>query len=243
MGILGIILLITGIILFFIRRDQKQRAFSIKSARPMTATELVEMAGAVAAEIGGGSWRDYIKLWGEIETEGPLYSEHKQEACVHYVSEVTREYEATTTTRDSNGTTTTERKRTSETISRHQQSKPFFLRDRTGTIKIDPEGANIETITILDEFRPQRSGDTLGYRYKESILPVGREVLVVGAVSDLTGDVVVGKPVQSQHKYIISLKNEEMLASAAEQSAKTLSYLMIAFFVLGLGLILWDLLF
>jgi hypothetical protein len=76
-----------------------------------------------------------------------------------------------------------------------------------------------------------------------SVLSVGREVLVVGAVSDLTGEVIVGKPVQSQHKYIISLKNEETLASVTDQAAKNLFVGMVVCGVLGLGLILWDLVF
>lgn len=242
MVIFGIILLIVGGVLFFVQRHQTQKAFSIKAARPMTAAELQETAGAVAAEIGGGSWRDYVKLWGEVVAKQPLYSEHRQEPCVHYVSEVTREYETTETTRSPEGEVKTERKRESETISRNQQSIPFGLRDRTGTVTVDPADANLETITILDEFRPQRSGHTLGYRYQERVLPVGRNVLVVGAVSDLTGEVIIGKPVQSSHQYLISLKDEETLASATTRDARTSFYSMVVCWGLGLGLLVLGIL-
>ena len=152
----GIILLIIGFILFFIQRNQKQRLFSIKSARPMTAADLKETAGAVAAEIGGGSWRDYVKVWGKVVAETPLRSEHKGQDCVHFVSKVMREYED----KDENG----KRVRKSETISSHRQSIPFWLHDSTGTIKVDPDGADIETIAILDELREGRSQNTLGHR-------------------------------------------------------------------------------
>lgn len=225
MIVVGVILLLIGLYLFFDHRNQHQKLFSIKAARPMTAAELVSMAGAVAAEIGGGSWRDYVKLWGEVKADEPLYSDHKKEPCIHFESEVTRQYEA------KNDDGKIEKK--SERLSYNQQSISFWLSDRTGKVKIDPAGAAIETIAIMDEFRQERSGTTLGYRYTESVLPVGREILVVGAVSDLTGEVIIGQPVQSDHKYIISLKNEEMLASATTRSVKTAYYGMIVCLTLG----------
>ncbi|MEO1299894.1 MAG: GIDE domain-containing protein, partial [Cyanobacteria bacterium J06636_16] len=183
MVIFGVILLSVGAILFFVQRSQNQKLFSLKSARSMTAAELVGTAGAVANEIGGGSWRDYVKLWGEVVADTPLYSEHKQEPCVHYIAKVMREFEETETTRTEDGKPQTKRQRKSATVTDQCQSIPFWLRDRTGTVKVDPDGADIETISVLDEFRPERSGNTLGYRYQESVLPVGRSILVVGAVS------------------------------------------------------------
>ena len=242
MVIFGIILLIVGVILFFVQRSQKQKLFSLKSARSMTAAELASTAGAVADEIGGGSWRDYIKVWGEVVTDTPLYSEHKQEPCVYYVAKVIREFEETETTRTDDGKTQTKRQRKSETVSNQRQSRPFWLRDRTGTVKVDPDGANIETISVLDEFRPQRSGNTLGYRYQESVLPMGRSVLVVGAVSDLTGDVIIGKPAKSDNKYIISLKDEEQLATTTTRNANITFYGMTGCLAGGVLLLLVGLL-
>lgn len=223
----GIFLLIVGITLFFIQRNQNQKVFSIKSARTATAAELLEIAGAVATEMGGGSWRDYVKLWGEVVADQPLHSEHKHEPCVYYAAKVIREYETTETSRAEKGALKTERKRRSETISHNRRSIPFWLRDRTGNIKVDLEGADIETVSVLNEFHPEQSGDTLGYRYQESILPIGRNVLIVGAVSDQTGEVFIRKPVQSSHKYIISLKDEETLATKTSRNAKINFYIML----------------
>lgn len=221
----GLFFLIAGVALLIARRNQKQQLFSVQAARAVTASELSELSGAIAAEIGGGNWRDYVKLWGEVVTETPLRSDHRKEPCVHYVSKVSRKYQE----RDKDGNL----KDKTETISKNQQSMPFWLRDRTGQIKVDPTGANIETIDIMDDFRPERSGRTLGYQYKESILPVGREILVVGAVSDLTGDVIIGKPLKSDHKYIVSLKNEELLAHNLSRNAKNSVYGMVGCFAIG----------
>ncbi|MGF1524222.1 MAG: E3 ubiquitin ligase family protein [Leptolyngbyaceae cyanobacterium] len=238
----GFILLIVGAILFFVQRNQNQRLFSLKSARFMTTAELASTVGAVANEIGGGSWRDYVKLWGEVVADPPLYSEHTQAPCVHYSARVRREFEETETTRTNDGSTQSKRQRKSETVTDQRQSIPFWLRDRTGTVKVDPDGADIETISVLDEFRAEPSGQTLGYRYQESLLPVGRSVLVVGAASDLTGEVIIGKPVKSGHKYIISLKDEERLATATTHSAKTTFYAMVACLIGGVMLLLVGLL-
>lgn len=242
MVIVGIILLIVGVSLFFVQQHQKQKVFSIKSARSVTAAELTETAGLVAEEIGGGSWRDYVKLWGEVVADAPLRSEHKQEACVYYTSKIERDYETFEITRDADGNTKSSRVRKTETVSNNRQSIPFWLRDRSGMVRIEPDGADIETIEIMNEFRHEKRGDTLGYRYRESILPVGRNVLVVGAVSDLTGEVTVLKPTQPQHKYIISFKDEESLAASVSRNAQATFYGMVSCLGVGGLLIVIDLL-
>ncbi len=234
MKIIGIILLVISAVMFFTRRNQQQKLFSIKRARSVTASELTDTAGAVADEIGGGNWRDYVKLWGQITTEEPLRSEHKQEPCVHYVSTVTREYE------EKNEEGKLERK--TDRVSHHRQSTKFWLKDNTGSILVNPDGADIDSVNIMDEFREERSSDsTLGYRYAESVLPVGQDILVVGAASDLTGQVVIGKPVQADHKYLISLKDEERLATATSQNAQNTGIAMFVCLGLGAVLLIWGL--
>jgi hypothetical protein len=101
MGILGVLLLIAGVVLFFVERFHRGRATSLKAARSVTVAELQSLSTAIASEIGGGNWRDYIKLTGMIRCERPLISELKQEPCVHYQMSVTREYEETVTKQDS----------------------------------------------------------------------------------------------------------------------------------------------
>ncbi|MDA0265604.1 MAG: E3 ubiquitin ligase family protein [Cyanobacteria bacterium] len=260
MAILGIILLIIGAVLFFVQRNQKQKVFSIKSARPVKTTELTETASAVADEIGGGSWRDYIKLWGEVQADAPLTSDLKQQPCVHYVSKVTREYEETVTERNSEGELERKQKRASEVISNNRQSIPFRLKDDAGTIEVNPDGADIETIQVLNEFRQEQptagqisfgpvkfnvgrgAGKTLGYRYTESLLPLGRNVLVVGAASDLTGQVIVEKPPKGDKKYVISFQNEEALAAAVSRNAQISFFSMVGCFAVGAILLVVGLL-
>lgn len=240
MAIVGIILLIISGVLFWVQRNQKQKIFSIKSARKVTAAELNETASGVAAEIGGGSWRDYVKVWGKIQMDEPLLSEHTRQKCVHYQAKVLREYEETVTTRNADGEVERKTERKTETISNHKQAIPFQLVDETGTVQVNPDKAEIETLEVMNEFRRESDGrsGTLGYRYVESLLPLNRNILVVGAASDLTGQVVLGKPTDSDNKYVISLKDEETLAASVEKSAKFTFIAMVALAILGVVLIL-----
>ncbi|MFE4108269.1 E3 ubiquitin ligase family protein [Almyronema epifaneia] len=252
--VIGIILLIVGLTLFFVRRNQQARAFSLKSARRVTVAELGNTAQAIADEIGGGNWRDYVKLWGEIEVAQPLISELKQVPCVYYSFKVQREYEETVTEKDAEGNTTHKTEQRSETVASNQQSTLFYLQDETGKIWVDPNEAAIEAVQVLNEFRP---GDpaagmlqmgrfsltlgnshrrTVGYRYTESVLPIDRKVLVVGEVSDHTGTLTLCRPTATKKKYIISLKTDEVLTANADQGAKNAAIAM--FICLGLGILL-----
>lgn len=254
MIIIAIIFLIVGIVLFFVQRDQKSRALSIKSARPVTAEDLNSTAAEVAKEIGGGSWRDYVKIWGTTTVKQPLLSELKGEPCVYYTMSVQREYEETVVEKDDDGNSVQKIERRSETVASNKQFIPFYVKDATGEVLVNPDKAAIETVQIVEEFRPgdapgghlsfgqfsrtlgmlaSRGQRTVGYRYTESILPLGRNILVVGAASDHTGVVTLEKPINSDKKFIISLKADDALAADADKNAQLAFYGMIGCFATG----------
>ncbi|MBF2057274.1 MAG: hypothetical protein IGQ45_08625 [Cyanobacterium sp. T60_A2020_053] len=91
--LLGIILIIVGIILFFIRQNQSNELLSLQSARKTNVAELTNIANSISQEIGVGDWRDYVKIWGKITVNKPILSELKQEPCVYYEMKIEREYE------------------------------------------------------------------------------------------------------------------------------------------------------
>jgi E3 Ubiquitin ligase len=262
--IIGVILLAIGIVLFFVQKNQKTRSFCIKSAQAATTGELKQMAQAIAQEIGGGDWREYVKVMGMIHCDRPLISPLKQEPCVHYSMTVKREYEEKVTRRDSDGKTRQEMQRGSEVISSNQESVPFLLKDRDGEVLVKPDGADIETVKVLDEFRQEqatggllsfgkfsltlgnqlRGGDrrTLGYHYSELILPIDRQALVVATAADDALGISLQKPSDKDKRFIISLKTYEELTKAADQNAKNAYYGMIACLVGGVILIILGLL-
>lgn len=265
MAILGGILIVVGIVLFFIQNNARQKMKSLKQARTSTVADLVHIAQGVAAEIGAGSWRDYVKLWGQIHCDTPLTSELKQVPCVYYEMQVEREYEETVTERDSEGRTTRKTERHSEIVSQNRQSIPFLLQDSTGQVLVDPSGATIETVSVLDEFRDKAAagstvsfgsfslslgGDrdgrrTLGYRYRESILPLNRSVLVLGLATDARPDeqvkVAIEKPTTRGQKFMISLKSADQLRQGAENTAKYTFWGMVVALIAGVVLLVLGL--
>jgi hypothetical protein len=252
MAIFGGILLVVGIILFFVQKNYSTKLNSIRMATPSTVAELHQIASSIAGEIGSGNLREYVKVSGLIRCDSPLISELKQEPCVHYAMRVVREYEEQVTSTDSDGKSRTETRRSSETISSNSQSIPFILQDRSGELMVNPDGGNIDTVQILNDFRQENSGGsitfggfslainslgggrrTLGYRYTESILPCDRQVLIIGTAADDGGQVTLRKPLQSDKKFIISLKSEEDLAKSTANAAKGFLYGEIACFAIG----------
>lgn len=264
MAIFGGILIVVGIILFFVQKNYSSKLQSIRLATSSNVADLQRIANEIAGEIGSGNLREYVKVSGIIRCDRPLISELKQEPCVYYTMRVVREYEEQQTTTDSEGKTRTETRRNSETVSINSQSIPFTLQDNSGDLVVNPDGGSIETVQILNEFRPENSSGssisfggfsmaigagmgggrrTIGYRYTESILPCDREVLIIGTAADDGGQVTLRKPIQTDKKFVISLKSEEELAKSTANAAKGFLYGEIACFTIGailliLGLVL-----
>lgn len=235
----GAILLIAGVVLIFVKRHHSGRAFCLKVSRTATVAELEKMSAEIAQEIGGGNWREYVRLSGIVQCDRPLTSQLAQQPCVHYHMTVRREYEETVVRRDKDGNEERSTERGSETVASHGQSTPFMLKDDTGAIAVDPNQAEFETVTVLDEFRPESPGNfisfggfsralsplggnrrTLGYRYQEVIVPVERRVTVVATVSDAGNGLTLQRPTESGKQFIISLRNAEELTKSAERNAK-----------------------
>ncbi len=259
MAFAGLIFIAAGAVLWWVQNRQQNRCRQLKLARASKAADLEAMATAVSREIGGGDWRDYVWLWGNVKTATSLASEFKEVSCVYYTSTVVREYEETVQEKDSKGNVTTSTQRGSETISEHTQRIPFDLVDSSGQVRVDPEAAKIEPVEVLNEFRPGvpaggmlsfggfslALGDagtggsrrTLGYRYRETVLPLDRPLLVVGMASDKTGTVAIEKPTQDNQPYIITLKSHEAITKSVGQSAQIAFWSMVGCF--GVGVVLF----
>jgi len=244
--------------LYFGYQGQKRRMGEIKGIGTSTAAALADLAASVAKEIGPGSFNQIAEVKGTIECDNPLESELNQTGCVHYSMKVTREYEEIYWETDDKGNRQQKTRRGSETVADNTRSVPFFVRDSTGKIEVDPSSAKLDMEKVFSEFRPgeNQAGElrfgrysfnpatlaalaggrrTLGYRFEESALPLGRSVYVLGEAVDKDGRLRIHKPDQKGASFIISLKSEEQLVKDAQSAAKGMLIAAMVVAVLGVA--------
>ena len=228
-----------AVILFFVGRSQGSKALDIASTETSTAAGLATEASDVAKEIGAGSFTKVAELKGLVECGRPLTADMSGTECVWYRSTVTREYEESYTERDSDGKTRTGTRRGSENVSTNERRTPFMVRDDTGAVEVDPEGAPVEGVKVLSKFEQGDRGPsisigsfklslgalgggrrTIGYRLEESALPLGARVYVLGEARDDGGALRVAKPAAKGGRFIITVKSEEQLLKSAKTGSK-----------------------
>lgn len=228
-------------ILFLIGRGKGNKALDIASTETTMAEELIDLAAQVGKEIGPGSFTRPAELKGTVECDQPLRSEMSGTSCAWYRSTVTREYEETYTERDSDGRSRTATRRGSETVSSNERRVPFFVRDPSGRMEVDPEGAALDGERVVSRFEQGERGTsisfggftvslggigqgrrTVGYKLEEWVLALGKTVYVLGEARDDGGRLRVAKPGKKGGRFIISLKTEEQLLKSAKTGARVL---------------------
>ena len=243
--IAGIVLVLVAVALYFGSSSQKKRLGEMKAMETESAADLAGLAAAVAEDIGPGSFNQKTEVKGTIECAAPLVSELSRTSCVRYSMRVNRDYEETFWEKDDKGQEVQRTRRGSETVASNARSVAFLVRDATGTIEVEPEGASFVDEKVYSEFRPGEgrgerlrfgsydfnpmgfaalSGGrrTLGYRFEENAVPLGRAVYVLGEAVDRDGRLRIVKPSEKGASFIVSLKSEEQLAAGAQSSAKGL---------------------
>jgi hypothetical protein len=90
--------------------------------------------------------------------------------------------------------------------------------------------------------RPKTGRQTLGYHYRESILPLHRRATIIGTVADLGDRLRLQKPSESDKKFWVTMRTSEEMTHKAQAQAKALLYSCIGCIVLGVILLLIGLL-
>lgn len=264
MIIVGVIFIVIGVVMLMNYFNSKKRLEEMSAAEVSTTASLHKICQGVASEIGKGSFEQKTELKGVIECDQPLESEIAKQSCVHYRMSVEREweedYEEEYTERDSETGEEVQKTRQgtrkgSDSVSSNSRSTKFQIRDETGSILVDPEGAEIDVEQVADRFEPHTSasgtisfggfsmslGDTgstgrrrtLGYHFREWLLPLNRSVYILGSASDMSGELMIQKP-REKEKFLISLKSEEELLTSAKSGMTWGLYGSIVCFIIGL---------
>jgi hypothetical protein len=206
------------------------------SVETSSSAEIEALAKSVAGEIGGGSFNETVEVKGVIECEQPLIAELSETPCVYYTMHVTREYEESYWETDQKGNRSQRTRRGSERVASNTRSLPFYVRDSSGRIRVEPEGAKFVDEKVLSRFESagavgrigtfELSGlaavgvgsrRTIGYRFEESAIAVEREIYVLGEAADSEGRLRIQKPATKRTAFVISLKSEEQLAQRSRR--------------------------
>jgi hypothetical protein len=243
--VLGGVLVAAAVGLFLGSGSQRRKAYAMKATDTSTAADLRSLADSVAKEIGAGSFNQVTEVKGAVECDTPLKGELSGLPCVHYAMSVVREWEETVRKTDSEGRHTQETRKGSDTVASNTRSVRFRVKDATGAVDVDPTGAKIDGEKAVSQFQPGESSSgslelggfrinlpgalgaggrrTLGYRYTETVIPVGAQVYVLGEAVDAGGALAVKKPAKKDARFLISMRSEEELVRKAGSAVKGLS--------------------
>ena len=256
MLIAGLVSLVVSVVLVYLYRSQKGRLGIMQSTQTSQVQMLRELAQSMKEGVGEGSFTYMTEVKGTVVCKTPLKSELEGAECVYYFMRIEREYEETYYENDQQGRRQRRTRTGSDTVSENKRSTPFLVDDTTGQIAIDPGGAEFVAEKVVSRFEPggddsggeirigsfsltlpSLTGDrrTLGYRFEEEAIPVGRDIYVLGEATELNGELRVKQPQEGQ--FIISLKGEEELVRQSQSSATWLLVGSIACALLGVGLL------
>ena len=245
-----------GAYLAFVQK--KKTEGMVTELKFMKATPLQELHGtwkSLCDEGMGEGFRDFIETNGAASTDGEITAPYSGQPCAYYEATVLREYEKQETSTDKDGKVKTSRTRGSETVSSQKSSSPLYLAEGDVRIGIDLDGATLHLKDGADRFEPYESSKTytffgvqfsspsgvrtLGFKYKEKIIPLGHPLYVAGEARQSAGNLRIGKPSEKGKPFIVSVKSEEEVTAGVEGKAKIQFYIGIALVVIGLAVALF----
>jgi hypothetical protein len=260
----GVVLLAVAAVLYYLIRVNRELERAAVGSGITTVAELSHLRQKVHDEVGGGLFAQRVGLEGTLECDQPLTSELSNSTCAAFRYRVTRQWEEEYEERDEHGKRVRRVRSGTDQVAGNERRVPFLLRDQTGSIPIEPEGARLDMERVVDRFEPGNPGHlvrfggiqidigglagspkrrTIGYRFSEEILPLGRTVYVLGLASDRGGALHVGRvPLESREPFLVSLRSREQIVSNARKTVAYARYAAFACAPIGLLLLIIGLL-
>ncbi len=257
----GIILLLVALGMAYWRVLSRRRVADLLAADTRSLGELCQEVAEVAAEIGPGSYARYVCVQGVILSPEALEAPVSGTRCVHYTHRITRLTEEERRVRDETGEVISRKDRREEVLSDEVRTAPDLrVEDASGAVPLDLEGAQLDLEETANRFEPSRTGKsslrvgsltlstrpvgaaaTVGYRVQEHVLPVGKQVTVVGELSDEGGSPRLRHP-GDRRLHAVSLKSRSELLAGTERSIRVAGALGIVSAAAGLALLIAGLL-
>ena len=204
------------------RRRQARRLAHLLNAQSSSIAELHELQATVAQQLGGGSFKERIKLSAEVLCNEPLLAPWSGEPCVAYRQTITNllEVRKESTYTDSEGRNHTDInwERRDETLSELERRCDFKLRQGAASIALDPAGAELEMETVFNSVEPPQSNinltsRSLGVRRTENIFRASGMVFVLAECNDANGELCLQAPAEGG-TFVVRRGNEEDFSQA-----------------------------
>src|ERR1051325_4065190 len=178
-----------------------------------------------------GVFIGWVELKGAAEAEEPLTSFLAELACVHYAWNIQEHWSRTVTetVTDNQGQMQTRTRRESgwTSVANGSEQIPFYLRDDSGVIRIDPAKAKIEAVSALDvvcgpsDPRYYLKGPRAAIqdtdnqrRFSETIIPLHASIYVMGQArerKDIVAPEIAYDP--GTPMFLISTRSEAQVSS------------------------------
>lgn len=247
---LGGLLVAGGAYLSFVQKKKTEgHVTELKFMKSTSLAEMNETWKSLADEGLGDGFRDMVETHGKAETDGELKTPYSDAPCAYFEATVTREFEKEERVKDKDGNTQTKRTRSSEVVSSRKSPSPLYIADGGVRVGVDMDGASLYLRDGEDRFEPFDStktytffgvrftapsgARTLGFRYKERIIPLGHPLYVVGEARVSGGGLRIGKPSEAGKPFIVSTKSEEEVINDIKGSAKGMFFLGVVLMVIG----------
>ncbi|MCX6021282.1 MAG: E3 ubiquitin ligase family protein, partial [Chloroflexi bacterium] len=234
--VIGLCLIGVAVFLAFVFSQQRAKLALMAATPNFTAGELEDLRARPILD-SGSVFPFLAEVNGVIECQQPLTAQLSGEQCVAYRMQVEREWEERKEVRDDKGNVRMETSTRSETVSSLSRQTKFVVRDSSGTIELDPDGADLDMQDVYDHFEPADDGAvrvrfggfsfnveanaggmgarTLGYRAKEWALLPGKRIYVLGEIQEQGKRLVIAKPTGGDTTFMVSTKTEKELKSSA----------------------------
>jgi len=228
MLIAGIVLIVLGIIFWFLGKKKKS------TSDEMTKTKSVPIGQLIA-----GAQQE---AQGTVACAQPLQTPFTKQPCVYYSYEVEREVR----TQNPQGQPATRWER----VDSNASSIPFQITDASGSITVNPEHASIEGRDMGEQWIEQNNLASFGMlrittasfmggslRAKEKALLVGGNAYVFGLVNQGSQGLEFQKGNES---FVISYKTEEEVEKSTKRSAMLMKVFSVIGVVAGVALAVYS---
>lgn len=172
-----------------------------------------------------GVFLGLTELKGRAERDPPLRSYLAERETVYFRYSVEEQERRTETYTDSKGRLRTRTRTSWRVVQSGEERPPFFLRDDTGALRIDPEGAQIEAEQIFSHTCGRSdplyyakgpsaaiAGSTHRRRFTESAISLHQEIFVFGTArlrDDALEPEICRDP--DQDLFLVSTRSEEQI--------------------------------